>query len=74
MEMGMCTIDKNGYGEALSVMNEIKASLATLEPKDKTAMVLSVAPGLAADSAAGSFGPSSLDTAKMGLDLIRRWW
>jgi hypothetical protein len=73
------TTDKKGYGEALKVMNEIKASLAALEPTDKIEMLLSVTPGVVADIVAaalsgGSLGGGTLvEPAKKGLNLIRRW-
>jgi hypothetical protein len=78
-EKKMRTTNKNGYGEALKVMNEIKASLAALEPTDKIEMLLSVTPGVVADIVAaalsgGSLGGGTLvEPAKKGLNLIRRW-
>jgi hypothetical protein len=66
--------DKKGYGDALRVIEEIKASLAALKATDKTEMVVSVAPGVFAEFAGGSLGASTfVGAAKEGLNLIRRW-
>lgn len=66
--------DKKGYGDALRVIEEIKASLAALKATDKTEIVVSVAPGVVADFVGGSLGASAfVGAAKEGLNLIRRW-
>jgi hypothetical protein len=73
------TTDKKGYGEALRVMNEIKASLAALQPTDKVEMLLSVTPGVVADIVeaaltGGSLGPGTfVEPVKEALNLARRW-
>jgi hypothetical protein len=67
------SIDKKGYEAALELMKEINDSLSALKPLDNTEMMISVAPGVAADIAGSSFGAGTVvEPAKTALNRIRR--
>jgi hypothetical protein len=64
----------SGYGEVLSVIEDIYSSLRSIAHIDKTEMVMSISPGIAEDVMQGIPSPqTSIATAKAVVDMIIRW-